>query len=283
MSKYHKSPIKFTTALSLKVLDLARSLDYYEQVIGLETIYRTEEEASLSADGERPLLFLRQPKGVQPKLRRTTGLYHFALLLRERQDLANFLAFLLEHRLPFGSADHILTEALYLEDPDGNGIELYYDKEEEELDGPVESLEMATLPLDLEDLLELRSGSWGRIPKDTIIGHMHLHVNSLEAAEDFYVDGLGFDIVARYPGALFISDGGYHHHIGLNVWNGEGAEAAPAEAVGLNWYNLVLPDEAERKRLAGRLLAKGYSVSEEGEFFLTEDPAGNVLHLTLKE
>lgn len=283
MSKYHKSPIKFTSELSLKVSDLERSLAYYDGVIGLQTIHRTEEGATLSADGERGLLFLKQAKKQGPKLGRTTGLYHFALLLRERGDLANFLAFLLEHRLPFGSADHILTEALYLEDPDGNGIELYYDKAEAELEGPVDSLEMATLPLDLNDLLELVSGKWDRIPKDAIIGHMHLHVNSLDAAEDFYVDGLGFDIVASYPGALFISDGAYHHHIGLNIWQGEGAEPAPSDAPGLDWYNIVLAGEEERDRLVQRLLAKGYFVAQEADFFLAKDPAGNRLRLVLGE
>jgi len=279
MSKYHQKGVSYVNKLSINVSNLEGSLTYYEKVIGLSLLERDENKAVLTADQVTPLLILNQPSKVLPKPRRTTGLYHFALLLKERSQLANFLGHLIEKRIPHGSADHILTEALYLNDPDGNGIEVYYDKKDEEVDGTVESLEMATLPLDQASLLRVRTGDWRKMPKDTIIGHIHLQVDSLEEAKAFYVDTLGFDIIARYPGALFISDGGYHHHIGLNTWNGEDAPAPPKDSVGLNWYNIVLSSIEEHEAIVLRLKENGYPIVNEGEYLTTEDPAGNKIRL----
>lgn len=279
MSIYHQKGISYVNKISINVSNLEGSLAYYENIIGFSVLEREENKAVLTADQVTPLLILNQPSKVLPKPMRTTGLYHFALLLKERFQLANFLGHLLEKRIPYGSADHILTEALYLNDPDGNGIEVYYDKKDEELSGPAETLEMATLPLDQANLLRTRTKAWRNLPKDTIIGHIHLHVDHLEEAKKFYVDTLGFDIIARYPGALFISDGGYHHHIGLNTWNGEDAVAAPKDSVGLNWYNIVLPSIEEYGAIAVRLKKNGYLLVDDGDYLITEDPAGNKIRL----
>lgn len=280
MSKYHRKPITYTSQLSLTVSNLQESILYYTRVIGFLVIEQDEGAAILGPNPESPLLFLTASKKGRKPLR-TTGLYHFALLLKERDQLANFLGHLLEHRIPYGSADHILTEALYLNDPDGNGIEVYYDKKDTELEASVDSLEMATLPLDQEDLISVRSGSWTTLPENTMVGHMHLHVNDLDLAKEFYIDGLGFEIVAHYPGALFISDGGYHHHLGLNIWNGESAPVPPKDSLGLDWYNLVLADEEKRERIIQQLKDLSYEVSEEAGGFFTKDPAGNLIRLDL--
>lgn len=279
MSKYHKKPITYVDYLSVNVMDLKRSVTFYEKVLGFQVLTREKNRVVLTADGKRPLLILEHPEEVMPKGKRTTGLYHFALLVPERNQLANFLQFLKEHRLTYGASDHILTEALYINDPDGNGIEMYYDKKKEDFPGNVDSLEMATLPLDEENLLREQDGEWQHLPDGTIIGHIHLHVNDLKEAEEFYVDTLGFSIVAQYPGALFISDGGYHHHLGLNVWQGEGAETPPENSVGLNWYTIVLKDKEKREEVVKRLSANEYFIQQDGEDFLTRDPAGNYIYL----
>lgn len=279
MSKYHKKPITYVDYLSVNVMDLKRSVTFYEKVLGFQVLTREKNRVVLTADGARPLLILEHPEEVMPKGKRTTGLYHFALLVPERKQLASFLQFLKESRLPYGASDHILTEALYINDPDGNGIEMYYDKKKEDFPGNVDSLEMATLPLDEENLLREQDGEWQHLPDGTIIGHIHLHVNDLKEAEEFYVDTLGFSIVAQYPGALFISDGGYHHHLGLNVWQGEGAETPPENSVGLNWYTIVLKDKEKREEVVKRLSANEYFIQQDGEDFLTRDPAGNYIYL----
>lgn len=279
MSKFHKKPITYVDYLSLKVTDLNRSLQFYKQILGFQVFSRKKRQAVLTADQKRPLLILEQPKDVQPKQRRTTGLYHFALLLPERRDLANFVQSIIDKGVPYGASDHRLTEAIYLNDPDGNGIEVYYDRTEEELGKKRENTEMTTLPLDIRDVLKNQKGQWKTLPKKTIIGHIHLHVDSLETAKDFYVHTLGFNLMTEYPGALFVSDGGYHHHLGLNIWNGEGAPEPAENSVGLNWYTIVLEDEEKLEECARKLKEKGYIVTKEKDYFETGDPAGNKIRL----
>lgn len=279
MSKFHKKPITYVDYLSLTVTDLNRSLQFYKQILGFQVFSRKKRQAVLTADQKRPLLILEQPKDVQPKQRRTTGLYHFALLLPERRDLANFVQSIIDKGVPYGASDHRLTEAIYLNDPDGNGIEVYYDRTEEELGKKRENTEMTTLPLDIRDVLKNQKGQWKTLPKKTIIGHIHLHVDSLETAKDFYVHTLGFNLMTEYPGALFVSDGGYHHHLGLNIWNGEGAPEPAENSVGLNWYTIVLEDEEKLEECARKLKEKGYIVTKEKDYFETGDPAGNKIRL----
>ena len=196
----------------------------------------------------------------------TTGLFHLALLVPSRADLARALNRVTAagHRFT-GASDHLVSEALYLDDPEGNGIEIYRDRprgEWEREDGG--DLKMATLPLDLEGVLDSapRGDTGDGMAPGTRLGHVHLQVAEIEAAEAFYVAALGFEpTVRRYPGALFVSAGGYHHHIGLNTWAGRGAPPPPAGARGLTWFTIVLPDDAALEAVRTSLTAAGFPIA----------------------
>lgn len=282
--EFHRQPHTFVNQVNIKVTNLAQSLAFYQRIIGFHILEQSEKTAALTADGKTPLVFLEQPEHTMPKQPRTTGLYHFALLLPSRSDLANFLHHFIQSGYPLqGAADHLVSEALYLADPDGNGIEVYADRPASTWKWQNGTVEMTTIALDAENLLaEGQGDTWNGLPADTIMGHIHLHVSELRATEEFYCKGLGFDIVSRYgTQALFISTGVYHHHIGLNTWNGVGAPAPSANSVGLKWFSLVLPNEAARQQVITQLQKIGASVTEEDGRFLTKDPSGNTIQLTV--
>lgn len=203
------------------------------------------------------------------------------MLLPTRKDLAKFLRHLLENNLRFGASDHYVSEAIYINDPDGNGIEVYRDRPSSEWKWSKDQVTMVTEPLDGEDLLKESDAKWTRLPEQTILGHMHLHVADLVQTEKFYTKGLGFDVVTRYPGALFMSFGGYHHHLGANIWNGEGAPAPQQNSVGLNWFTLVLPDEQARIKTVNQLKNIDAIVTKEKDFYITHDPSGNEIRLVI--
>lgn len=192
-----------------------------------------------------------------------------------------FLRHIIETRYPLGASDHHVSEALYMNDPDGNGIEIYIDRPPTEWKWADGKVHMVTDPLDGDGLLAESDAQWTGLPADTIMGHIHLHVSDLKKAEAFYIDGLGFQIVSHYPQALFISTGDYHHHIALNTWQGVGAPKRPENMVGLNWYTIVFPDEDIRKQTIERLQKIGATVLEEDDLFVTEDPAGNQIRLVV--
>lgn len=284
--KFFQKPTTFVGEVNINVTNLQKSLDFYQRVFGFEILEQEQTKAVLSADGKRPLLILEQPEGVSPKAGRTTGLYHFAILLPRRADLANFLKHLVQTEGPnlrLGASDHFVSEALYFDDPDGNGIEVAVDRDSSVWDWNEGLVDMGTVALDANGLVEESDKDWDGIPKDTVMGHIHLHVADLDASENFYVNGLGFDIVTRYPGALFASTGGYHHHLGLNVWNGVGAPAPAKNTVGLNWFTLVFADDATRKQKIETLQNVGAEVVAENDYYVTKDPAGNTIQLRVGE
>ncbi|AMM94343.1 VOC family protein [Peribacillus simplex] len=281
MENFHQKPVTFVGEVSINVLDLKNAITFYQDIIGLQVLKKTERQAVLTTDGKTPLLTLEQPADVIPKEGRTTGLYHFALLLPTRADLSIFLRHLLQTKYPFGAADHEVSEALYITDPDGNGIEVYSDRPSTDWRWADGEVAMGTDPLDGNDLLEKSSGEWSALPASTLMGHIHLHVSDLRKTEEFYMQGLGFTVVNRYGGALFTSTGGYHHHIGLNTWNGVGAPAPKENSVGLNWYTLVFADEDARNKVREQLKEIGAVVTEKEEFFSVTDPSGNEIHLVV--
>jgi len=232
-------------AVDLVVRDLDRSLGFYTQTIGFEERGRKGGVAELGA-GDRTLLRLRGEPEAPPRPPRTTGLFHFAILVPSRAELARSLVRLAERgwRLT-GASDHLVSEALYLNDPDGIGIEIYRDRPRGDWPRRDGVVQMATLPLDLDDVAsELEPGAALEAPVDpgTVIGHVHLNVADLQASEDFWCGEVGFDVIVRaYPGALFVSAGGYHHHLGLNTWAGAGAPPPPAGAIGLESFEIVAP------------------------------------------
>lgn len=279
---FHQPPVTFVSQVNIKVQSLERSLTFYQEVIGFKVYEKTDKSAKLTADGKTVLLSLEQPSDVVPKRGRTTGLYHFALLLPDRVDLAKILKHFLQTGYPLqGASDHLVSEALYLADPDGNGIEIYTDRPASKWEWNDQHVVMATEALDAENLLaEGMEQNWNGLPAGTVMGHIHLHVAELVKTEEFYTKGLGFEVVSRYgPQALFISSGKYHHHIGLNTWNGVGAPTPPANSVGLDSFSLVLPDETSLKETVARLKEIGAQVSEENGMSIAVDPSGNRIEL----
>lgn len=281
MEKFHQKPNVYVGEVSINVKSLDYSLTFYQNIIGLQILERSNRSAVLTTDGKTPLLTLEQPEDVIPKVERTSGLYHFAILLPTRADLSVFLHHLLKTGYPLGAADHYVSEALYLNDPDGNGIEVYRDRPSSEWTWNNGLVSMATEQLDGNRILAESNAEWTGLPAETIMGHIHLHVGDLKKAEEFYTKGLGFEIVSYYPQAVFLSTGGYHHHIAINTWQGDGALTPPSNSVGLNWYTLVFPDEAAREEVVMRVRELGASVREGDGFLETSDPSGNRIRMVL--
>ncbi|MCR8843502.1 VOC family protein [Paenibacillus sp. SC116] len=277
---FHREPNTFVGQVNLKVQNLERSLAFYQEVIGFQVLKQSATSAELTADGKTTLVKIEQPEQVIPKQPRTTGLYHFALLLPERSDLANIVRHFVELDVQIGAADHLVSEALYLSDPDGNGIEVYTDRNPGVWDWDNGIVAMTTESLDFPELMTNETGKWSGLPAGTIMGHIHLHVADLAKAEHFYTKGLGFEIVNRFgPQALFISTGKYHHHIGLNTWAGVGAPTPPVNSPGLESYAVVFPNDAERQRIIAQLKEIGAAVQEVNGRFITTDPSGNRIQL----
>lgn len=273
--------------VQLKISNMETSLQFYQDVIGLKLIRQEGAIAELSVDGIRPLVILEEnPLFQRQRNRRTSGLYHFAILLPDRQSLGLALRNLVRHQIPVGQGDHLVSEALYLDDPDGNGIEIYADRprdtwKRDEHGGII----MTTDPVDVSGLMAIsEGGSWQGVPAGTKIGHVHLHVGDLQTAAHFYCEVLGFDRITTYgDAALFISAGGYHHHIGLNTWAGKGAPPAPEQAAGLRYYSIVIPDEASLQEVLNRLEAEGTALTllEGQQGAALQDPFGNGIELVV--
>ncbi len=269
-------------AVTLRVADLARSVDYYTSVLGLQVIDRTGAHAALGTHGDRRVLVeLNESRGVRSP-RRRLGLFHFAMLLPERAALGRFLRHLVTIGTRPGASDHLVSEALYLTDPDGLGIEVYADRPQDTWRRKGRELLMSTDPLDPVDLVRSAGDTtWTGMPAGTVMGHVHLHVGDLEQAAAFYVDALGFDrTVWSYPGALFVSAGGYHHHLGTNTWAGPGAQPAGPDVAGLEVWTIHLPDRDSLAATATRVGAAGYSLTHDGATAIAVDPWGTRVRLS---
>lgn len=280
---FHSKPTTFVGHVKIKVENLNRALQFYRDILGFDILQQTSSTVTLTTDGKTSVLSLEQPENVIPKQRGTTGLYHFALLLPEKSDLANIVVHFVENGIRFGSSDHLVSEALYLHDPDGNEIEIYIDRAPSEWIWNGEEVAMAIDPLNFDRLLtSVTESKWTKMPENTMMGHIHLHVAELEKTEEFYVKGLGFDVVNRYGGkALFLSSGKYHHHIGVNVWNGIGAPRPQKNSVGLEFFTLVYENEEARHHIIDNLQKIGALVIEENDNFKTQDPSGNTIILSI--
>ncbi|RNF39169.1 VOC family protein [Planococcus salinus] len=279
---FHQKPVTYVSEVGLKVIDLPKMTQFYKEVIGFEVISTEENQTSLGVDGT-VLLVLETMEGFEPKNQRYAGLYHFAVLLPSRKELGKVLLHLHQLGIRLGSSDHLVSEALYLSDPEGNGIEIYRDREFEEWDWNGDEVRMAVDPLDAEGVVQAAQEAgevWNGMPSGTVMGHIHLHVSDLPAAQKFYAEGLGFEIMTSMGGqALFLGDQKYHHHIGLNVWNGIGIPALPEKTAGLGYYALMLEHEEKRRNVAERLKAVGAEVIDHENYLETTDPAGNHIRL----
>ena len=268
----------------LQIADLARSLAFYEGVLGLRALEQNGTRAALAAhDDDRVLVELNERPGARPAGRRARlGLYHFAVLLPDRAALGRFVRHLAQTSVQAGAGDHLVSEAFYLQDPDGLGIEVYADRPRGTWRRMGRELMIATDPADVQDLVRAAGDSpWTGMPAGTSIGHVHLHVGSIEQASAFFSDALGFDRMTwSYPGALFLGAGGYHHHLGTNTWAGSAGQPPQADDAKLLEWTIALPDEAS-------VSAAGHSLAEAGHpaepasngDIVTRDPWGTQIRL----
>lgn len=271
-------PLTELEFVSLTVSDLRRSVEFYQRSLGLK-LHRKDGVTAYLGAGVRDLLIVTEHPGAV-KFPRTTGLYHFAILTPSRKELGHVLHNLIETETPLqGGADHLVSEAIYLADPDGNGIEIYRDRPRQEWEYDNGTLKMGTDPLDFKGILAELDGdsatSTGLNPK-TRLGHMHLHVADLGEAADFYEKVLGFDLQLYYgASAAFLSAGGYHHHIGINTWNGVGAPPPPPDSIGLRYFSVQLTSQTEKVRLIERLERAGVPYEKQEKGLLVRDPSQN--------
>ena len=265
-------------AVHLTVSDLDASLAYYRETIGLDVLERDGSAARIGSGGLELLVLVEEP-GARPAIGHT-GLYHFALLLPERIDLARWLAHAARDRVPLvGLSDHFVSEAIYLSDPDGHGIEIYWDRPREIWEGLVAD-RLTTIPLDVANLLgelsDPQSEPFDGLARGTVMGHVHLKVRAVPETIDFFRDGLGFALMAQLGlQAAFLSAGGYHHHFGANTWESAGATPPPPGTAALRHATIVLPDAVERDRVLDRVARHGYTVDGS----TVRDPSGNALVL----
>lgn len=269
----------------LLTADLPRALRFYSDLLGFRIMRQDAHGATLSADGCTPHLLLSARPDARPKPRRSVGLYHVAIRFPNRRALAHVFRRMLAARYPFsGFSDHGVSEALYLDDPDGNGLELYTDRPRSVWPRAGQHLRMTTQPLDLDDLLAAADDApWTGIDPQTDIGHLHLHVSDLGAARRIYSDLLGLDVMQDmgYHGAIFLAAGGYHHHLGLNIWGG--AAPQPPGTLGLRSFALRIPDRAARQAAIDRLRAGGVTVDEQDGRAMMRDVDGNVMELVSED
>ena len=273
--------------VALTVASLERSVRFYSDIFGFTVLDQKAGEATLGTPSS-PLLLLREEPGARPWPHDRfayTGLYHFAVLVPTRRDLGRWLRHWLQMGLPLpGQGDHLVSEALYISDPDGNGIEIYRDRPRSEWHWDNGQVQMAVDPVDIRGVLaeaETDDEPWTGFPDGTRVGHIHLQIGDVPQAKVFYHDVLGFDVVATMPSALFVSAGGYHHHIGMNTWHSRNAPPAPAGTAGLRFFTLEIASEDARAAIAARLNAAGIPSTQTPDAVIVQDPWQNTLVLQI--
>jgi catechol 2,3-dioxygenase len=273
-------------AVHLITADLERQVVFYQSTLGLKILQQNDQTASLGASvADQPLIVLAEVPSAR-RARRATGLYHLAIRLPSRLELARTLAHLADTDAAFeGMANHGVSESLYLHDPDNNGIEIYCDRPMDDwLHGAQGQLKMDTLPLDLDNLMEelaVDDHLWDGLHPQTDIGHVHLRVGQLNEAQQFYQQILGLTLTQHMAsGAAFLAAGNYHHHVGINTWLGAGTPPPPPDSIGLRWFELCLPDQAECDKVADRVRIAGLALEEAVGGLLVRDPSRNGMLLT---
>ncbi|WP_226665404.1 VOC family protein [Metabacillus litoralis] len=280
---FHGSNTTNINHIHLKVSQLSRSIRFYTEKLGFNVLHQTEQIAHLSTNGKDILITLEEIKNTSPLSQQKTGLYHIALLFPTRSELANCLYYLLKTKYPLqGASNHLVSEAIYLADPDGHGIELYVDRPVDTWTKKNNSIEMATYPLDVQDLLAQKNDDpFIKLSPGTIIGHIHLQVANIADSERFY-QLLGFQVVNRYgQQAIFMSTGGYHHHIGLNTWHSEGASTSKHDEIGLKSFTIKYPNEETRKAIVDHLKKQQIKIQYQDDVFTVKDPSDNLILLSL--
>jgi catechol 2,3-dioxygenase len=280
MSIYHQPPIGFVSSVSIQVLNLQRAIEFYTNTLGLTVLNQDEYQVELSANGKDSLLSIVQLENGIKKVPRTTGLYHFAILLPSRKELGKILNHFIKNQVPLhGASNHGISEAIYLSDPEGNGIEIASDTDPKKWKWKNGQLDVFSEngPMDIKSVLsESQDEEFTKLPAGTIVGHIHLHGSELKNIRRFYEEALKMDVVIDLPRqALFFSYGKYHHHLAVNVWNGIGAPTPPSNSVGLRNFLLRLPDSISLREIESNFMNMKipYSTVEKG--INVTDPSGN--------
>jgi len=270
----NRTPLRIG-AVGLKARDLERLTDFYSQAIGLDLIDRDAKTAHLGAGGVT-LLELEAAPNATPDDPRTAGLYHTAFLQPTRADLGRWLVHAARNRVALtGASDHAVSEAIYLDDPEGNGIEVYRDRLPDEWRWNGDRIHMTTERLDLDNLAaDAGNTAYAGAPQGLRIGHIHLRVGDLAATQKFYCDGVGLNPTAGRHGALFMSSGRYHHHIGSNIWHSAGAGKRDDERAGLAWFSIEAASETEREAALARLKSANVPLNSSTHGAEVRDPYG---------
>ena len=266
--------------VALKVLDLDKVAEFYEKTLGLRRLSASADRVTLGS-AKTALLELIATPGAKPRDPNEAGLFHIAFLLSSRAALGAWLAYVIENRLPVqGASDHIVSEAIYLADPEGNGIEVYADSPLSQWHDASGNLLMGTKPLDAEKVVLASQGStWSGFPDDGLIGHIHLQVGDTDKSETFYRDILGFGLTRQRPGAAFFGSDGYHHHVACNTWNSQGAGMRAVDAAGLASFDILLRLSKEKAAILARASKAGIGIDRDGEAVSINDPWGNRINL----
>lgn len=279
--KFHEKPAHYIKHITLHVKDLHAMTIFYEKTLGFKAILRNDYEVELSADGIHPLVTLQQLTTATEREQRTAGLYHIAFLLPHRSDLAHILQHFDRIGMRLGASDHDVSEALYLNDIEGNGIEIYTDRDPktwEWLDDGM--VKMSTYRLNVDDVLTEATDGWQGMPEGTILGHIHLSVTSLPAMRNFYTKGLGYNITTAYGDqALFLSTDDYHHHIGMNIWESLGAPAKKLSETGLAHFTIDVANKAAADKIMHDLRPFNAEITPLTNGFSTIDPSGNEVRI----
>jgi catechol 2,3-dioxygenase len=272
-------------AVGMIVRDLDRLTAYYRDMLGLTVQKHTGELAILGVDGATLLELVRRPDAL-PDDPREAGLYHTAFLMPTRADLARWILHAGKHRVPItGASDHDVSEAIYLDDPEGNGVEVYSDRPSEKWRRDGKLIFQKTEPLDIDAIvgeIDPKTAAYPNAPNGLRIGHIHLRVGNIDRAEEFYCGALGLDVTRRRTGATFISSGGYHHHVAANVWHSNGASARNPKRAGLDWVALEINDQPTLGDLKQRLSAAGVPMEAIAGGFAAVDPWGTRIRFSAR-
>lgn len=288
---FHKKPNMYTSHIQLKVSNLERSMEFYQSTIGFKLLEKIDNIAYLSVDGKDSLVSLIEVENAILSKRGFTGLYHMALLLPTRKDLGNIIKHFIDNNVRIGAGDHHVSEALYLDDPDGNGIEIYVDRDPKDWLWNKDNVYMTTEEVDFHSIIKEADGNWIGLPEETVMGHVHLSVANIEETVKFYTQVLEYNITTSLANsAVFASTGDYHHHLAFNVWNGLNGKAATNNHVGLKSYTIVLKDSTYAVIVKDKLLVAGYTIEEYKEaskyggaqVFSTIDPNGFRIVFTIE-
>ena len=286
MKNYHTNDIPHIKNVQLKVSDLERSLNFYTQVLGLSILNQTASQAELGNTKGQSLIELVELKDAIKRPQRFAGLYHVALLVPNRIALAKLVQHFIDHKIPVqGASDHGISEAIYLAEPDGNGIEIASDTPDDTwpwINGKLDILGKNG-PMDIDAVLASKNKDevFEKMEAETIVGHLHLHTSELEKSKQFYTEILGMDVVIDLPNsALFMSYAGYHHHIALNLWNGRNVPQNPVNAPGLALARLQVPSLEFLREIEDKLIKHQYSYTKKDQTLFVLDPSGNPFELS---